>query len=155
MSYGHVSTCLCFPMESVAVLWLRITYWVTWSSCVFSPDAKYSVPRIIKLLYLGHLLHIWAYTKKLYVFSCWVSECFQVSSAFRQGPSKLIILLDFLIFFQVICNYIETIINLKSDCMTLNVAFRWVFLIIRVFYVVPGNSCAIDQWMHFVSLNLK
>lgn len=107
MSNGHVSTCLCFPVESVAMLWLRITYWVTWSSCVFNPHVKYSVPRIIKLLYLGHLLHVWAYTTKLYVFSCWVSECFQVSSAFRQGPSKLIILLDFLIFFQVICNYIE------------------------------------------------
>lgn len=111
----------------------------------------------MKLLHLGHLLPILAYTKKFYVLSCWVSECFQVSSAFRQGPSKLIILLNFLIFFQVIYNYIETntahspkiwLYNFKCSTQ-MSISYKYDIL------WRSGNSRAIDQWMHFVSLNLK
>lgn len=52
-------------------------------------------------------------------------------------------------------NYLEAtkFIHPKNWLYDLNIALRWAFPVIRVFRIVAENSCAIDQWMHLVSLN--
>lgn len=79
---------------------------------------------------------------------CLQSGTFQINHSFG--------FCDFF-FFQVVYYYIETTTSHSPEIWSydLSRAHRWVFPAIKVFCAVAGNSCAMEQWMHFVSLNLK
>lgn len=59
MSDDHVSARLCFTTEYDHAMAAENLLSDLVQLCrVFNPEVKYSVPRVIKLLYSMHLLHI-------------------------------------------------------------------------------------------------